>query len=168
MLGIRSHRRNSEIADMDVSSVLVAVGGEQCDDHVVRLACELLNSNKDKLYILYVIEVDRGLPVDAEVASATAKAEEVLGRVEEVARSRKFKTEGELVQARQAGSAVVREAFDKKVDTIVLGIPYGERYGSFNLGETVPYVLENAPCRVIVWRDPVSKNLTDGSATAHP
>ena len=162
MLGIRTHRRNSEITDTDVSSVLVAVGGEQSDDHIVRLACELLNSNKDKLYILYVIEVDRGLPVDAEVASATAKAEEVLGRMEEVARSRKFKTEGELVQARQAGSAVVREAFDTKVDAIVLGIPYRERYGSFNMGETAHYVLENAPCRVILWRGPVSKNLTDG------
>ena len=64
--------------------------------------------------------------------------------------SAKFKTEGELVQASQTGSAVVREAFDKKVDAIVLGIPYRERYGSFNMGDTVPYVLENAPCRVIV------------------
>ena len=148
---------------MDVSSVLAAVDGEQCHDEVVRLACGLLKSNKEKLYLLYVIEVDRGLPVDAEITSATAKAEEVLRRMEDVARSLKFKIEGELVQARQMGSAVVREAFDKNVDAIVLGVPYRERNGSFYLGETVPYVLENARCRVVVWRDPMSENPTNGS-----
>ena len=147
---------------MQVSSVLVAVRGEQSDDDVVRLACELLNSNKGKLYILYVIEVERGFPVDAEIAPATAKGEEVLKHMEEVAKAYKLKPEGELVQARRAGSAVIQEAFDKKVDAIVLSFPYRERFGSFSLGDTLPYVLKNAPCRVVVWRDPISDAGTNG------
>ena len=142
---------------MRVSSVLAAVIGEQCDDNIVRLACELLNSSRGKLHILYVIEVERGFPIDAEIVPATAKGEEVLKDAEEVAKSYKIKSEGELVQARQVGSAVVQEAFNKNVDTIVIGSPYTVRYGSFSLGETVPYVLKNAPCQVIVWRDPVSQ-----------
>ena len=139
---------------MRPSSVLVAVRGEQSDDEVVSLACELLHPHRGKLHILYVIEVERGFPVDAEIAPATAKGEEVLKHMEDVAKTYKCKAEAELVQARQAGSAVVREAVDKSVDTIVIGIPYKERYGSYSLGETIPYVLRNAPCGVVVWRDP--------------
>ena len=139
---------------MRPSSVLVAVRGERSDDEVVSLACELLNSHKGMLHILYVIEVERGFPVDAEIAPATAKGEEVLKHMEHVAKTYKCKAEAELVQARQAGSAVVREAVEKKVDVIVIGVPYRKHYGSYSLGETIPYVLENAPCGVVVWRDP--------------
>ena len=148
---------------MAMSTVLAAVRGESCDAEVVRLACQLLGSNKAKLHLLYVIEVDRGLPVDAEIAAATAKAESVLQSMEGVAKAQKFKTDGELVQARDIGSAVVREAFDKNVDAVVLGIPYKERYGAFSLGKTVPYVLKNAPCRVILWRDPSVQETNSGA-----
>ena len=154
---------DSESTNMDMSSVLAAVRGEQCDDNVVQLACDLLKSHKHKLYILYVIEVDRRLPIDAEIASDTSKAEEVLDRLEGIARASKFKTEGEMVQSREFGSAVVQEAFDKKVDAIVVGTPRGNLYGSYNLGNTVPYVLENAPCQVIVWQDHTSRDATDRS-----
>ena len=138
---------------MTVSSVLVAVRGDQCDDEVVKLACSLTAPQKGSVHILYVIEVARGVPVDAEVAPATAKGEEVLKHMELVAKGYKFKVEAELVQTRQAGSAVVQEAIDKGVDTIILGSSYREHYGSFSLGDTIPYVLKHAQCRVIVWRD---------------
>ena len=144
---------DSQSTDMDMSSVLAAVSGEQYDDRVVQIACDLLKSHKHKLYILYVIEVDRRLPIDAEIASDTTKAEEVLNRLERIARASKFKTEGELVQSREFGSAVIQEAFDKKVDAIVIGTPRKSIYGSFNLSNTVPYVLENAPCQVVVWQN---------------
>ena len=138
---------------MGVSSVLVAVRGEPSDDDAIRLGCELISAAKGMLYILYVIEVERGFPVDAEIAPSTAKGEEVLKHMEEVAGGYKCNMEAELVQARQAGSAVVQEAMDKGVDAIILGIPYRERFGSFSLGATIPYVLKNASCQVMVWRD---------------
>ena len=84
-----------------------------------------------------------------------------------MAKKYKCKAEAELVQSRQAGCAVVQEGVDKKVDAIVLGIPYQERYGSFSLGDTIPYVLKNAPCQVVVWRDSIREpefNGVNGSA----
>jgi nucleotide-binding universal stress UspA family protein len=147
---------------MSVSSVLVAVRGEPSDDEAVRLACELIGSSKGSLYILYVIEVERGLPLDAEIAPSTARGEEILKRVEAVAKSFKCKTEAELVQARQAGCAVVQEAVDKAVDAIVVGVPYMQRFGFFSLGDTIPYVLKNAPCRVIISRGSVPQPQTNG------
>ena len=148
--------RRRKTRNISASAVLVTVTGNQSDEEVVRLACGMVDPKKGRLHILYVIEVERGLPVDAEIGPATAKGEEVLKHVEEVAKAYKCPTDAELVQARQAGSAVVQEAVEKSVDTIVLGIPYRKSHGSFSMGDTVPYVLKNAPCRVIVWRDPAS------------
>jgi nucleotide-binding universal stress UspA family protein len=139
----------------------VAVGGESSDVDAVKLACELLVSQKGSLYIVYVIEVERGLPVDAEIAPATAKGEEVLTHMEAVAKELRFEAVAELLQSRRSGLAVVQEAVEKQVDAIVIGIPYREVYGAFSLGETAPYVLEHAPCRVILWRDQIPATALD-------
>ena len=50
-------------------------------------------------------------------------------------------------------SQLIREAVDRKVEAIVISMPYDGRYGAYSIGETVPYVLNNAPCRVILCRD---------------
>ena len=147
---------------MSVSSVLVAVKGDPSDEEAIKLACQMVKSSKGNLYILHVIEVERGFPLDAEIGPATARGEEILKHVEKVAKPYKCKMEAELVQARSFGSAVVQEAANREVDVIVLGLPYEERYGTFSLGETVPYVLKNAPCKVIVWREPPSDNAQNG------
>ena len=139
---------------MKVSSVLVPVTGVSTDQQMVRMACELLESSRSIVHILYVIEVGRGVPLDADVAPAASKGEEVLKDMERVARSYKCNLEAELVQARNAGAAVVQEAVDKGVDAIVLGTPYQERFGSYSLGESISYILKHAPCRVIVSREP--------------
>jgi nucleotide-binding universal stress UspA family protein len=79
----------------------------------------------------------------------------VLKEMEEVASDYRCVTQAELLQSRKSGLAVVQEAVDKDVDAIVLGTAYREQYGSFSLGDTVPYVLKNAPCKVILWRDTI-------------
>jgi len=82
-------------------------------------------------------------------------------RRETIAGVYKSDPEAELLQSRRAGPAIVQEAVDKGVDAIVLGIPYTEQFGDFSLGETVPYVLKNAPCRVILWREPMPWTLAN-------
>jgi len=113
----------------------------------------MLNGNKGRLHILYIIEVERTWPVDAEIPVATARGDAVLRRMEEVAQPFKLDPQAELLQSRQAGHAVVQEAVDKDVDAIVMAVPYQTRYGEFSLGTTIPYVFEHAPCQVILWRD---------------
>jgi len=142
---------------MKIASVLVPVTGDSIDKQIVKLACELLETNRSSVYILYVIEVGRSVPLDADVAPAASKGEEVLKDMEQIARGYKCNLEAELVQARKAGSAVVQEAVNKAVDAIVVGLPYHERFGSYSLGESIPYILKYAPCRVIVSREPDQK-----------
>jgi hypothetical protein len=37
-----------------------------------------------------------------------------------------------------------------------VGLPYRKRFGGdFAMGTTIPYILQNAPCQVIVAREPV-------------
>ncbi len=140
------------------SSILVAVHGRSSDRYAVELACSLLSSKKGALYILYIIEVERGLPLDAEVAEATATAEDALTAMEEVAGPFRCNVEAEMLQSRRAGPAIVQVSANRQVDAIVLGTDLTTRYGSFSLGATVPYVLENAPCKVILWRGELSSN----------
>ncbi len=65
--------------------------------------------------------------------------------------------ESQLLQARDVGAALVDEAVALGADAIVMGLPYKVRFGGdFALGNTIPYVFKNAPCRVFVVREPVA------------
>ena len=140
------------------STYLVPVKGDRSDEEAVKLACDLARVCKGKVIVLYVIQVERELPVDAEVTGATAKGEEILKRIEEITKDQHCEIEAELLQAREVGPAVVQEAMEREAETIVMGTLYKMKYGSFNLGEAVPYILKNAPCSVILWRGAMEQN----------
>ena len=136
------------------SSVLVPVTGADCDEDIVRIACEMLESRRSVLHILYVMEVGRHAPLDAEIAEDYQKGDGILRDMEEIANGYNCMTDAQLVQARKAGAAVVRECIEKQVEAIVMGASQTESFGAFSLGEHIPYVLRHAPCRVIIYRDP--------------
>ena len=130
------------------------------DDEALWLASEVTRECKGKIYVLYVIEVQRNLPLDADVDSENARGEEVLQRMEKLGQKYHCDIEAEILQARDAGPAVVQEAVDREVETIVMAVPYKSRYGVFSLGNTVPYILKNAPCPVLLWREEIGRNGT--------
>ena len=68
-----------------------------------------------------------------------------------------FEVRGELLQAREPGHAVVDEAVERGVDTIILGVDYKRPVGEFQLGRLTQYVLKNAPCLVWICRQPVEE-----------
>lgn len=135
-----------------IKSALVAVSGGPVDEFAVRYAAQMVESQRGSLYVVHVIEVDRGLPVDSELPFHTSRADDLLDRMERAADSFKCKVYPELLQARRAGHAIVNEAAERDVDVIVIGIPYKTKYSKFTMGDAVPYVLEHAPCRVLLWR----------------
>jgi nucleotide-binding universal stress UspA family protein len=133
-------------------SILVPVTGQLADEEAIKTACGMMESSKGVLHVLYVIEIDRIYPIDAEIKAATAKGEDVLRHMENIARVYNRRTEAELIQARQAGSAIVHESMEKDAEVVVMGIQKGQRFGEFSLGNTVPYVIKNAQCSVILRR----------------
>ena len=136
---------------MDFSKILVPVVGTEADDEAIRLACQLTKKAKGKIWAVYVVTLKRSLPLDAEVEPEIKKAEDILDRAEIVAEELDHELETELLQAREAGPSIVDEAVEHEVDLILMGIEYKRRFGQFSLGSVVPYVLKNAPCRVILY-----------------
>lgn len=136
---------------MEFSKILVPVTGTATDEETVRMACQLAKRKKSKLYAMYVITIKRSLPLEAELEPEIGKAEELMDRVERIAKEEGYKIETDLLQAREVGPAVIDEAIEKKVDLIFMGIKFKRRFGQFQLGSVVPYVLKNAPCRVILY-----------------
>ena len=141
---------------MKLKRILVAARGNGADEEAVKLACDLAKKSKAEIYVVYIIEVKRSLPLDAVIESEIQKAEEVLTRAEDIAAERDYEVETDLIQAREAGSAIVDEAMERDVDLILMGLTYKTRFGVFDLGRAVPHVLKEAPCRVLLCRDPVS------------
>lgn len=148
---------------MALDKVLVPVQGNGSDDDALRLAVDITKGTKAKIYALYVIQVTRELPLDAEISEETAKAEQVLHHLEQLGKDLKCPLEATLLQARDIGPAVVQEAVERNVGLIVMRMPYKMRYGSFSLGDTVPYILKNAPCQVILAREAMISNTNHGS-----
>jgi len=139
---------------MEFHKILVPVSGTDADEEAINLACRLAKKNKAKIRAVYVIAVKRTLPLDAEIESEVRKAEEILDHIESVAEEQDYEIETDLLQAREAGPTIVDEAVEQKVDLILMGVKYKRRFGQFSLGDVVPYVLKNAPCRVILYHQP--------------
>jgi nucleotide-binding universal stress UspA family protein len=137
------------------SRVLVPVQGHPDDDIAIRVACNFARIDKAKVFVVHVIEVPRSKALDAEMMQETARGEEALEQAELVSEQVRCAAEGELLQAREAGPAIVDEARDKNVDLIVMGLPYRTRLGEFYVGSTVNYILKHAPCRVWICREPM-------------
>ena len=135
---------------------MVAVSGRDADVEAVKLACDLAKKSKAKVYVLYVIEVKRSLPLDAVIDSEIEKAEKALTSAEDIAADREYEVETDLIQAREVGPAIVDEVMEREVDLVLMGVTYKKRFGVFSLGRVIPYVLEEAPCRVLLCREPMS------------
>ena len=138
---------------MEFHKILVPVIGTQADEEAIRLACSLAKKAKAKIHAVYVIVVKRSVPLDAEIKSEIEKAEGILDHVEGVAEEHDYELETDVLQAREAGPAIVDEAVERDIDLILIGITYKRRFGQFSLGSVVPYVLKNAPCRVILYHE---------------
>ena len=136
-------------------TILVPIDGSPASMDAVLLACGIAKKNKGKVYAVHVIEVKRSLPLDAELPQEATLGEELLTRAERAASEADFKVEGDLLQARDAGHAIVDEAMERGVDLILLGAEHKSASGEYTMGHVTQYVVKSAPCSVWLWRHPV-------------
>ena len=136
--------------------ILVPVVGTKADEEAIKLGCRLARKNKAKIWAVCVIAIKRTLPLDAEIEPEIRKAEDILDHMESIAEESDYETETDLLQARDAGPAIIDEAVERGVDLILMGVAYKRRFGQFSLGSVVPYILRNAPCHVILYHQPIA------------
>ena len=139
---------------MEFNRILVPISGTEADKEAMELACRLAKKNKGKIWAVYVMTIKRSLPLDAEIEAEIRKAEELLDNIERLAEEQDYEIETDLLQSREVGPTIVDEAVERAVDLILMGVTYKKHFGQFSLGNVVPYVLKNAPCRVILYHQP--------------
>lgn len=133
--------------------IAVVVEGKKLDNELVRLACLMAKKAKRKVHLVHIIEVPRTLPLKAVLTKESENADHLLTEALKIADESGCDAVAEVVQARDAGPAIVDEARDHACALIMLG--FVRNKANADLGKTIPYVLTNAPCRVWVVQDPV-------------
>lgn len=136
--------------------VVVPVAGTSADGRVLSLLPRLVEPGRAVLTLLFVVAVPQSMRLDAELPEAVIEGERALGRAEAAVRAafpaKRAEVLTELLQARSVGAAIVDEAIERDADAVVLAASIRHRHGRPTLGETVNYVLLNAPCDVLVLR----------------
>jgi len=149
--------------DVDYHQMLVPIVGSRITDEMMVLACQLATEKQSSIDGLYVIEVPLNLPLDARLSNERAKADKILQAAGLIADQFKVRFTPHIVTARQAGKAIVDEAIDRRSEVIILGTGRKRRIGNLVFGRTADFVLDHAPCEVLL--NLVPKDYpTEGSA----
>jgi basic amino acid/polyamine antiporter, APA family len=166
-----------EAEEAEYGSILVPVFGSPLDDDIVGTAGRLASDEAEDgeggavIEALYVVEVPMSLPLDARVPDdQIAAAKRAVARAKEVGEEYEgVVVATAMVRARAAGEAIVAEARRRGVEAIVLAAeaPTRMRGGKLlggrggprdrSVGETTRYVLEKAPCRVVLTAPPAGE-----------
>jgi basic amino acid/polyamine antiporter, APA family len=168
-------------ADTRYGSILVPISGSTLDDDIVQTAGRLAAEEGEDLgeggaviEALWVFEVPMSLPLDTPVPDAELKrARKALARAKAVGEEYEgVEVATAMVRGRTAGQAIVSEARRRGVEAIVLAAeePTRVRGGPIMggrgrvrdrfVGETTRYVVEKAPCRVILTAPPAGEEGT--------
>jgi APA family basic amino acid/polyamine antiporter len=171
-----------EAPEAEYGSILVPVFGEALDDDIVQTAGRLAaDENEDDgeggavIEAVWIFEVPMALPLDTRVPDEELRrARKALARAKAVGEEYEgVEVATAVVRARRTGEAIVHEARRRGVEAIVLaaeeptrlrgGLRLGGKQGLRDtfVGETTRYVVQKAPCRVILTAPPAER--VDGS-----
>jgi len=154
MINVFSRHEKSKEEPLAFKSLLVPVDGSEASLMAVEFACNIARRGRGKVHVVHVIEVRRALRLDADLTDEAQRGEEILTQAEMAARRQDYEVDGELLQARDAGHAIVDEAIERNADLIVIGVPYRRPFGEFELSRVPTQVMKTAPCEVVLLRMP--------------
>jgi APA family basic amino acid/polyamine antiporter len=162
-----------EAPEIEYGSILVPIFGGPLDDDIVGTAGRLAAEESEDeagavIEALYVVEIPMALPIDARVPDEKlARARSALSRAKEVGEEYEgVEVATATARARSVGQGIVDEARRRGVEAIVLAAegPTSMRGGGKlggrgrpkgrAVGDTTRYVVEKAPCRVILTAAP--------------
>jgi len=165
--------------EAEYGSMLVPILGTEMDDDIMQTAGRLAadESGDDGeggavIEALWIFEVPMSLALDARVPDEELKrARAALKRAKAVGEEYEgVEVATAVVRARRAGEAIVHEAKRRGVEAVVLaaeeptrvggGLRLGGKPGLHDtvVGETTRYVVNKAPCRVILTAPPAARD----------
>jgi APA family basic amino acid/polyamine antiporter len=165
-----------EVHETEYASILVPIFNTELDDDIVGTAGRLADAADEPgeqpphLDVIYVMEMPLTVPLDAPVAGRRQdEAERALERAREVGEEYEtVEVHTDIVRARSVGAGIVEEARRRGVEAIVMGAEPpsrvrggavlggvgGSRARPKEIGEVTEYVLEKAPCPVLLTAAP--------------
>lgn len=147
----------------DRTRLLVPVVGNESDDRLLNYVARIAQRKNAEITLIYVVEVDQELPLDAELPAEVTHGESVLqnarNHVKQAIDTKSSVISTDMLQARLAGPAIVDEAIADHSDAIVMSAKVYKRLGKRTCGDTVDYVLRNAPCEVVILRGAMANAL---------
>jgi APA family basic amino acid/polyamine antiporter len=163
-----------ETRDVEYGSLLVPIFGERLDDDIVGTAGRLASDRAEEgeggamLEAIWVFQIPMSLPIDARVPEERVEeARRALARAKRVGEEYEgVQVSTAMVRGRTLGAAIVGEAKRRGVEAIVLAAEAptrirggamlgGRAIGSDRFaGDLTRYVIEKAPCKVILTAPP--------------
>ena len=139
-----------ELPEPELSRILVPMKIGLIGEEMLATAIKLAQERGSAVEALHVIRVPLDRPLDAELAAEEERAAQSLDEARLLGEEHGVQVIGETVRARSIGEAIVEEARERDVDLIVLGSAPRWRRQSRFFSPTVEYVLQKAPCEVLV------------------
>ena len=140
------------LAEAEFSKILVPMKLGEIGEEMIATAVKLAQERGAAVEALHVIRVPLELPLDAELPREEERTNEVLDEARAIGDAYGVNVIGRIVRGRRPGPAIVEEATRRNSEIIVMGAPRRDvrRQRGRIFGDTVDYVLKNAPCRVMV------------------
>ena len=138
---------------LEYRNVLVPIVSRHESEAAMDLACRLATERGASIVALHVIGVPLELALDAELPEAMEeRADDLLEEARAIGDAYGVDVIVRIVRARRPGPSIVEEATRRHSEIIVMGAPRRDvrRQRGRIFGDTVDYVLKNAPCRVMV------------------
>jgi APA family basic amino acid/polyamine antiporter len=135
-------------AALEYRSILVPVKPGRVSEEAMDLAARLATERGASIAAVSVVVIPLELPIETRLEDEEAAADEALDRAAAIGELYGVDVTGRLVRARSPGRAIVDEASRRGSEIILMGAPRRDRREVF--GDTVDFVLKNAPVRVMV------------------
>ncbi|HVS86120.1 MAG TPA: universal stress protein, partial [Gaiellaceae bacterium] len=140
-------------AALEYRTILVPIAFGYASDEAMDLACRLAAERRASIVAFTAIEVPLELPLDAYLPEQVEEANRQLDEARAIGDAYGVRVIERLARTRNVGRAVVDEATRRGSEIIVMGGPRRIRLHAGRrriFGDTVDFVLRNAPCRVMV------------------
>lgn len=158
-------RGSSDAVPTETLRILVPVAAHETDSQLLPYVAKLAQKKQAFITLIYVVEVEQALPLDADLPQEVTHGERVLqdsrSIITDSLDTKSCSIQTDLLQARSAGAAIVDEVLEQDIDLIIMGARVIKRKGKRTFGETVDYVLKNAACEVIILRSAMSAALLE-------
>ncbi len=118
--------------------------------------------------MITVLEVPRHLLLTVNLEPELGEAEELLGQMEQLAQKLGTRIETTVLQAREAGPAVVDEAKRWGADLVVVGLGSPQRFGEFVLDRNGEELLNRVHCRLLMIREALDEADPNRNPVAAP